>query len=243
MSDESKAVVAMGERGLELSSMEDMWRFAQMVAKSGMSPKGMTPEGVLVAMQIGAELGMSHMRSVSAVTVINGTPALKGEASKGLVLASGKLSDSGIESWVDGEDDEAIAHVRTHRLGDAKARETTFSAKDAKRAGLWKKSGVWSQYPGVMLGWRAWAQHSRDFWADVLMGVGVAEEVRDYTPSSSHLGEIISEQIPVHDPLMDTLVAKVEESVAENLSYDEQVEQVDKDMVEEAELVLEDDDA
>src|SRR3546814_17968193 len=51
---------------------------------------------------------------------------------------------------------------------------------DAKKAGRAGKQGPWSQYPQRMLQMRARAWAMRDGFADVLKGIGIAEEVRDF---------------------------------------------------------------
>src|SRR3546814_20373487 len=51
---------------------------------------------------------------------------------------------------------------------------------DAKKAGRAGKQGPWSQYPQRMRQMRARAWAMRDGFADVLKGIGIAEEVRDF---------------------------------------------------------------
>jgi hypothetical protein len=55
-----------------------------------------------------------------------------------------------------------------------------FSVADAKRAGLWGKSGPWTQYPKRMLQLRARGFALRDAFPDVLKGLVTAEEAQDY---------------------------------------------------------------
>src|SRR3546814_15720497 len=51
---------------------------------------------------------------------------------------------------------------------------------DAKKAGRAGKQGPWSQYPQRMRQMRARAWAMRDGFAEVLKGIGIAEEVRDF---------------------------------------------------------------
>jgi hypothetical protein len=55
-----------------------------------------------------------------------------------------------------------------------------FSVSDAKKAGLWGKSGPWTQYPKRMLQLRARGFALRDAFPDVLKGLVTAEEAQDY---------------------------------------------------------------
>jgi hypothetical protein len=74
-------------------------------------------------------------------------------------------------------DTEAVCTVK--RKGEPE-QSRTFSVDDAKKAGLWGKSGPWTQYPKRMLQMRARGFACRDVFADVLRGISVAEEVQDY---------------------------------------------------------------
>jgi hypothetical protein len=59
-----------------------------------------------------------------------------------------------------------------------------FSVEDAKRAGLWGKTGPWQAYPKRMMQMRARGFALRDQFADVLKGLMTIEEATDHTPSS-----------------------------------------------------------
>ena len=52
-------------RGLRLTTLDDMLRFAEVVIKSGLAPKSFdTPEKVVIALVTGLELGISAMQSL-----------------------------------------------------------------------------------------------------------------------------------------------------------------------------------
>ena len=57
-----------------------------------------------------------------------------------------------------------------------------FSVEDAKRAGLWGKTGPWQAYPKRMMQMRARGFALRDAFADVLKGLMTVEEAWDNTP-------------------------------------------------------------
>ena len=68
-----KAPIDFGNQGVKLASLEDAFRFANAVAISGFAPRGMEkPEAILVAIQLGAELGLTPMSSLQNIAVING---------------------------------------------------------------------------------------------------------------------------------------------------------------------------
>ncbi|HXG58145.1 MAG TPA: hypothetical protein VNL91_03910, partial [Thermoanaerobaculia bacterium] len=170
----------MAERGVRLTTLEEAFRFAQAVIKSGLAPKGITtPEQALIAIQAGAELGFSPMRALASVTVINGRAGLWGEAALAKIHQSGVCSRPPVVA-IEGEGDERRGVVRFQRHDMPERVEVSFSIAEAKRAGLWGKGGAWSQYPDDMLGWRAVARMCKRYFGDVLLGLTVVEELRDY---------------------------------------------------------------
>jgi len=77
-------------RGLNLTTFDEMWRFAKAVAASGLAPKDMQkPETLLVAIEMGLEVGLTPMQAIQNIAVINGRPGLWGDAIPGLVRSSG----------------------------------------------------------------------------------------------------------------------------------------------------------
>jgi hypothetical protein len=175
-----KPLINYGAQGVKLASLEDAFRFANAIVASGFAPRGMEkPEAVLVAIQLGAELGLTPMAALQNTAVINGRPAIYGDAALALVRASGLLeSFSEEEVGEAGKDSFGIKVTATRRDG-SKGSET-FTIGDAKAAKLWGKSGPWTDYPRRMLKFRARGFVLRDVFGDVLKGLRTAEEVRDY---------------------------------------------------------------
>jgi len=167
-------------RGLALASFDDAFRFAQMVAKSDFAPKDFRgkPESCLLAIQHGSEIGLSPMQSLQNIACINGRPAIWGDAALALCLAS-PVCD-GIHETIDGDGDNMTAVCQTSRKGKDANVVARFSVADAKKAGLWGKSGPWTQYPKRMLQLRARGFALRDAFPDVLKGLVTAEEAQDY---------------------------------------------------------------
>jgi hypothetical protein len=167
-------------RGLALASFEDAFRFAKMVAASDFAPKDFRgkPESCLLAIQHGSEIGLSPMQSLQNIACINGRPAIWGDAALALCLAS-PVCD-GIHETIEGEGDNMTAVCQTSRKGKDANVVARFSVADAKKAGLWGKTGPWSQYPRRMLQLRARGFALRDAFPDVLKGLVTAEEAQDY---------------------------------------------------------------
>ena len=183
-----KQIVPIGNRGIAPSSMDDLYRFATAVAKSGLAPKGIeTPEAIFVALEMGLEVGLPMMAALQNIAVINGRPAIWGDAQLAVVRSTGELAL--FEEWYEEKGkrlarnpstftDETTAVCRVQRHG-YEAAETAFSVSDAKRANLWGKSGPWTQYPARMLKHRARSFALRDQFGDALRGLRTVEEVQD----------------------------------------------------------------
>jgi hypothetical protein len=187
-------------RGLALASFDDAFRFAKMVAASEFAPKDFRgkPESCLLAIQHGSEIGLSPMQSLQSIAVINGRPAVWGDAALAVVSAS-QVCDFVCEQ-VDGDGDAMVATCEAKRRGYPKSTVVRFSVADAKKAGLWGKSGPWTQYPKRMLQLRARGFALRDAFPDVLKGLVTAEEAADYTGTSEPTHAPMSRLQAVHEP-------------------------------------------
>lgn len=156
----------------------ELMQFAGMAAKSQMVPRDYQgkPENIVLAVQMGSELGLAPMQSLQNIACVNGRPAVWGDAMPGLCRQSHVCQD--IKEWFEGDGDTLTAHCEAHRVGASPVRQS-FSVADAKKAGLWGKQGPWQQYPRRMLQMRARGFALRDAFPDVLRGLISAEEARD----------------------------------------------------------------
>jgi hypothetical protein len=185
MNDVAKtnAIIEVGASGgLLPKNFEGLWRLATILNASGFMPKGVDKvESVFVVIQMGLEVGLGPMQAVQNIACINGRPCIWGDAAMGLVEASGLLEDG--KEYFENDSNEFPVNMAAVCYAKRRGgREVTqrFSVADAKRAGLWGKSGPWTQYPRRMLQMRARGFALRDLFADVLKGLRMAEEVRDY---------------------------------------------------------------
>lgn len=174
----ARASVGMNEHGIQLRSMDDLARWCDTVAKSGLAPSGLdTPAKVAVAVQTGLEAGLTPMAALRSVVVVNGRPSWYGEAALSLIRRS-KVCSRGPEVGVEGEGESRAGFCRFTR--DGQPFETRFTVADAKRARLWGKAGPWTAAPDDMLLWRAVSRAGKRYFSDVLMGLTVDREVADY---------------------------------------------------------------
>ena len=167
-------------RGLALATFDDAFRFAKVVASTEFAPKDFRgkPEACMLAIQAGSEVGLSPMQSLQSIAVINGRPSIWGDAAMALVQASPVCEY--VREFVEGEGDNLVAVCEAKRRGYPAPTVVRFSVADAKKAGLWGKSGPWQQYPARMLALRARGFALRNAFADALRGLITAEEAQDY---------------------------------------------------------------
>ncbi|MEY2711615.1 MAG: hypothetical protein RL487_1398 [Actinomycetota bacterium] len=172
-------------RGLALSSVDDAMKFGRMLAASEFAPKDFRgkPESCVLAIQHGSEIGLGPMQSIQSIAVINGRPSIWGDAALALVMASAVCEY--VRERIDGDGDQAVAVCEAKRRGYPAPTVSRFSVADAKKAGLWGKSGPWTQYPRRMLQLRARGFALRDAFPDVLKGLVTAEEAGDYSPPAT----------------------------------------------------------
>ena len=178
--------------GIMPTTLDDGWRLAQILAKSNLVPDDFRnkPENVLVALQLGAEVGFPPMQALQSIAVINGRPSIWGDGFLALLVSSSKYRTHEEYFEVKGDrrdgltgddwkhDDTAAVCVfwRTDRQQPTTVR---FTVGQAKKSGLLSKQGPWQTYPDRMLRMRARSWAGRDAFPDVLRGLKTAEEVVD----------------------------------------------------------------
>lgn len=185
MSTENNALTTAPRQQFDLSpqTFDQALTFSKYLAESDLVPKDFKgrPGNCLVAIQWGAELGLKPLQAMQNLAVINGRPALWGDAVIALARSS-PLCEYVVET-----DDGSTATCKVKRRGEPE-QVRTFSMDDARAAGLAGKQGPWTQYPKRMRQMRARAFALRDVFPDVLRGLPVAEEVMD-TPTEKHMGQ------------------------------------------------------
>jgi len=160
--------------------VDDRARWCSMIVKSGLAPKSLnTAEKVFIAIETGREVGLTTMQALRSVYVVNGMPAWTGQGALALIRGSESCSMPPVIQHV-GEGDQYRAVIRFQRTNMPEPVEVSFSVADAKRAKLWGKAGPWTEYPDDMLMWRAVGRMGKEYFSDVLNGISIVEETRDY---------------------------------------------------------------
>jgi hypothetical protein len=205
--EQPKAPILVTERGVQLTTLEDMFRFSRAVCASNLAPKSFqTPEQVMLAIQTGAELGFSPMQALQNIAVINGKVSVYGPATLAICMNQPGFEDIDEFFLVDGAraDEEEVtpaitANKEVCAVSVIKPRNRepvrrTFSVSDAKVAGLWKKAGPWSQYPKDMLRYKARHRAENDAFPNALKGLPLAQDLMagEYAEKPAKAREVAS---------------------------------------------------
>jgi hypothetical protein len=178
------------------ATVKEGMELAAWIAKSDLAPRDYKdkPQNVLIAMQMGLEVGLSPMQAIQNIAVINGRPSIWGDAMLALVQ-----NHKDFES-IDENQSTAEKGVCIVKRRGMEPQRREFTVDDAKKAGLWGKQGPWQTAPARMLKLRARAFALRDTFADALRGLQSAEEQRDVVETT------VVEKSPVEMPRRETVV-------------------------------------
>ncbi|HVL65771.1 MAG TPA: hypothetical protein VM364_00785 [Vicinamibacterales bacterium] len=203
---EKRSAAASIGFGMTARNWDEGLRIARQLATSTLVPKSYQgkPEDIVVAMQLGAEIGLPPMQSLQSIAVINGKPGVYGDGFMAVIMSSPSYAKHDEYYLVNGERrdivgpkdlelDDTTAVTSFWRKGNPNPFTGTFSVADAKRAKLWGKEGPWANYPARQMRWRARSWAGRDAFAAELRGMGSAEELRDIPPDEL---EVQSQAIP-----------------------------------------------
>lgn len=141
-------------------------KLAAQIADTDFVPKALrgNPAGVTAAMLSGRELGVPPMTALGHIHVIHGKPGLSAQLMRSLIQREGHEI-----SW--GEITDTRAVIRGRRRGTTDWVEASFTADDAKTAGI-NLGG----YPQDKLVARATSRLARRLFADVLGGMAYTPE-------------------------------------------------------------------
>ena len=195
---------------------QEAYQLANTLSESKLIPQAFQkkPNDVFVAMMWSANLGVPFIQGIQGIAVIGGKPSIYGDLGLAICLNSG-LVESFKEEFIEHSEfaktregkssntKNVTARCTILRKGIADPFVSEFSIEDAFRAGLWGKTGPWTQYPRRMLQMRARAFALRNAFPDRLMGMSIAEEMQDIVDVSES-GEVsvtaAPKKMPVRKP-------------------------------------------
>lgn len=171
--------IGAGMFSLVPKDLAEAMQLAKLIAESDLAPKDFKgkPENVLIAVQMGAEIGISPMQSIQNIAVINGKPSIYGDMGKALLLKKGCRIEERDTKEIKAKGE---AWCQITRPDGSPPTVRTYSVDNAKEASLWGKQGPWTTNTWRQMAWRAFWFAARDGAADMLRGLAGVEEVRDY---------------------------------------------------------------
>lgn len=168
----------------------------------------------------GQELGLAPFASMRAVHVIEGNATLSANTMAGMVKSSGRYDYTVIKKETDACVIDFYEYIKGKRT---KIGTESFDHEEAKAAGLLNKQN-WQKYPKAMMFARCISNGVRSYCPDVFSGMLV------YTPDE------LNARVSVSGDVIDGEEVKADEPDAKK-------ETTQKDSVQEAEIVSEDDPA
>ena len=170
--------IGLGERGLQLTTLDEVWQLAAIMHASHIGPKEDSKEDVFGKLAYGFELGISPMMALNCIYIVNNRTAIFGDAVPGLVERSRLLEWDKVDV-IGAYPNDDFGFVVTSKRMDREPKSWTYTIADAKRAKLWGKPGAWTTDSKRMLFYRCRTFNYRDNFPDVLKGLHTVEEMRD----------------------------------------------------------------
>tara|TARA_E500000318_G_C3559908_1_gene212937 strand:- start:1516 stop:2421 length:906 start_codon:yes stop_codon:yes gene_type:complete len=194
--------------------------WCETVSKTNLCPaqyKG-KPAEIMIACQMGKDLGLTPFQSIQNIAVINGKASIYGDALISMCRKHPEFED--IKEYFEGDQQNRTAVCEVKRNGQSWYK-STFSKKDAATAGLLDKPGPWRTYPDRMLKLRARGFALRDVFADAFGGVISREEAEDYPKNNERkvvnpMDSIEKIETPVIDHIDQQETPQNEPSTAPN---------------------------
>lgn len=164
---ETKIVKVMPDSA-ELMTLSDTF------AKSGMFPAISNKFEAAVVIEYGRELGIKPVISLQTISVIKGRLSIESKALYALAL------EKGVKIKIVRKDDKGCTLEFSKKGRDSYT--TSFTAEDAKRAGLHTKDS-YMKYPEEMYFNRCISKGLRAFDPGIFLGVYTSEEMEDFSAS------------------------------------------------------------
>lgn len=200
------------------TTLDEAMQYAKLIADSEMVPKDFRGKtgNVLVAIQMGDEVGLKPLQALQSIAVINGRPSIWGDAVPGLCQTSPHYEWH--REFYDEDKQAAVCIVK--RKG-APEHRYEFSMKDVVAGGYDKKQGPWQTERRRMMQMRA-RRAFRDQFPDALKGLSIAEDVMDISPEP--VVSTVVENKPQLESLKDKLKGE-QPPVEPEIVYDLKTEQ------------------
>ena len=207
---------------------DEMWRYAQMLARSTLLPKAFYDKDergratgpariadVHFVLMKGQALGLHPQVSIGNINVIDGKAEIGASLMVALCLRSGIC-----EYFELVKSDERSATFATKRVGGRREIEFTYSIEEAEQMGLpergkteWaRENNQWKKQPRTMLRRRCQSMLAREVYPDICMGLYDHDELAEMRERELALGIDPDKVLPMNG-LMTSTAALQEGSV------------------------------
>jgi len=177
-----------GAMTLQPRDYASAWKASQVLAKSTMVPKDLqgNPQNVLAVTMMGAEFGLTMMKSVRTIHVIKDQPSMSADLIVGLILSSPVC-----EYFTCIETDEKHAVYETKRTNNPKPSRLEFTIEQA--AGYMRgRDGIkdnWRDSAPDMLRHRCSSKLARMVYPDIVTGLYTPEEIAEAVEVENEMDE------------------------------------------------------
>lgn len=161
--------------GFEPSNMNELLSLSETLSRSSLIPSALRgkPGDVAVILMHGRELGLTPMRSLSEIYVVDGKPSASATLKVGLCVRHPEVC----KYFRAIEVTERIATYETQRVGSEPVR-FSYSMDDASRAGLTGRQ-TWKAHPKQMLSARAKSVLATMVYPDLVGNLYDPDEAQD----------------------------------------------------------------
>jgi hypothetical protein len=153
-----------GNPGQVRLTIEEQWGIAQFLSASRMfqnKGQNMTNEECMVVVMMGQGLGIPPAVAMLNIHMIDGRPSMAAELLGYFIKSSGRYDYRSVHQR-DENGDYVSCTVTVYDTASGEAcGESTYTLRDAERAGLIKPRSNWEKHPGAMLHARAISQALR----------------------------------------------------------------------------------
>jgi hypothetical protein len=204
---------------MQVNTLDAAIKCSELIAASSFCPKGYMGQAgnVLVALQMGQELGLKPMQALQNIAVINGRPSLWGDA---MIAVCRQSKDWEYVTETYNEATKTATCIAKRKNEPEVTR--TFSMDDAKTAKLLGKEGPWSTYPKRMCQMRARGFALRDCFSDMLRGIISKEEAEDMPRErmdySRVKGDIIEGVVEISSDDLQVLREKIKDASSQEVA-------------------------
>lgn len=177
------------------ANLTEAMEFAKIMSDSDIVPKEYKgkPGNILVAIQMGNEVGLQPMQALQSISVINGKATIWGDAALALCMNHDSFEWHDEKIIQDAQGNHKAYCIVKRKGHEPYGADKPYSVEDAKKAGLWGKD-IWQKYPKRMLQMRARGFSLRDKFPDALKGLYIREEVMDYEEIHQSNGTTLAQE-------------------------------------------------